>query len=276
GKLHRQAFRLEAEKGPDAPPAAEKAPGVCALAISPDSTRIAVGFRGDPRVFVGDLKTRKWVTSFKGTGGVVAGACWSADGGWLFAGNAGDVGLGAWDVATGRRAWQAFPTIASAGEMMLASQDGSWLVYGGGLTPWVYLVKTRPGHPGDAPEFRIAPKVLRTSPVFAISPSGALVAAAVDARIYLWHTRQSRLLRLFEAEQGRIDCLGFSADSRKLIAGIGSRLVVFDLDIEREYQPLTFGIGDRLTAVGFDPVPPPLPPPLRRGRGLRGVPPPPL
>jgi serine/threonine protein kinase/WD40 repeat protein len=250
GRLHRQAFRLPAgQEGSGGNP-----PRVCALAISPDSSRIAVGFNSDARVFVGDLRTRGWVNSFRGAGGVVAGACWSADGAWLFTGNAGDVGLGAWDVATGRRAWQPVPNIASAGEMMAASPDGNWLVYGGGITTSAYVVRTGPAHPDVPTEVQTLPRVRRTYPVYATSPSGVLVAAATGSHIYLCHARRGKLLRLFDAGRGDVDCLAFAADSRKLLAGIGPRLVVFDLDIEPEYRPLSFGVEDYATATCFDPA----------------------
>jgi WD40 repeat protein len=251
GRLHRRAFAKPTDE-PAAPVFAAQGaiPRVCALAFAPDSSRIAVGFVDDLRVFVGDPGTRRWVKSYKGSGVAPFGMAWSADGKWLFSGNGGDVGLGAWDVAGGRRAWQPNPSISSPGEEMQVSRDGSWLIWGGSSD--TYLVRIRPAYTDYTP-FQALPRASGSLPIYSFAPSGKLIATSDQSRIFLWSTRQGRHLRLYEADRGIIRCLGFSLDSRRLLAGIDSRLVIYDLDVEGGSRILSFGVGDHLTTAEFDP-----------------------
>jgi WD40 repeat protein/serine/threonine protein kinase len=253
GKLLTGAFtEPEEADGSRVPWASEQSPRVCALAFDPESSRIAVGFTNDYRLFIGELETRNWVRALRGRGQPPFGASWSADGKWAFAGNAAGLGLGAWDVSGGRVAWEPSPSIVSPGEEMQVSEGGDWLIWGGASD--TYLVRTRPIHDGESTPYHSLPHATKNVPVYAFSPSGKLLATADDTRIFLWHTSRAQHLRLYETDLGEVRCLAFTLDSRRLIAGVRNHLVLFDLDAENESQPLTFGVGDYVTSAEFDPA----------------------
>jgi WD40 repeat protein len=253
GKLLTNAFtEPEEEEGSRVPLAGDHKPRVCALAFDPDSSRIGIGFTNDYRLFLGDVKTREWVRSFRGRGQPPFGAAWSTDGKWLFAGNCAGLGLGAWDVSAARNAWEPSPSIVSPGEEMQVSRDGDWLIWGGSGD--TYLIRIRPIHDAEPTLYQSLPLAAKNVPVYAFSPSGTLVATADDTRIFLWHTKRAQHLRHYATDQGEVRSLAFTQDSRRLIAGVGRHLLLFDFDHENEFEPLTFGAGDHVTAAEFDPA----------------------
>src|SRR5581483_11815767 len=53
----------------------------------------------------------------------------------------------------------------------------------------------------------------------ALSPDGQTLAVAVDRTVRLWEVATGRLLGRLEGHTGRVKCLAYSPDSRRLVTG---------------------------------------------------------
>jgi WD40 repeat protein len=199
------------------------------LAFSPDGKTLLVGGEGEQddlsgaffgELVVWELTTGKWLLAPEGFSGIVRSVVFSPDGKTVVAGNVPQISM--WDAATGRLRGKLTGHRAGV-ESLAFSADGKLLV-SGSLDDTVGL--------WDVERMKEA-GVLKghNHHVYGVAfgRDGKLLASASEDRtLRLWNVERRKELLTLE-QDAPVWSVAFSPDGRRLAAGVGSVIKVWDM-----------------------------------------------
>lgn len=238
---------LEGVWGFDSPSSAElrvitgHSGAVCAVAWSPDGTRLATGgFDHTARIWDADSGTQ--LMALAGHGADISAVAWCPDGTRL-ATTSDDGLVRIWDLATGETnallRGHSNPVRGTAW-----STDGSRLATTDADQTRIWDVVTcvtLVGVPGQASSVAWSPDDRR------------IVTAGVDPSVRIWDAVTGRLLDTLTGHTDMVDAVAWSPDGGRLATGSGDRSVrIWDLDAGGAVRVLA-GHTDRVTAVTWSP-----------------------